>query len=549
MILIAWFPLSCYFVVVFYLILATATGPPLIPPNPPAVRKAVFERPEKSASVIKNSYPDVYDVFGHVCRAGTYVPNSRIRDMLHYNPPQETVQYLADCFARGLQYADTYKPIADGSETMLIDPNLQFVLNCLVVNHGENRCAVTKLVTSGSVLCKNSHGEHCISTMPGRTKQKVLIGSEVKGVEASIEECYSQCTTVCGDAAFELLRSGLKLEDCVIPGFMMAGTVCQFCAVYLIHDMFPVMVALSNVLCTIGTIEEQREIAVWHLRLVDHAQRTVNLLGRVQAPLDMSLVPSLAQLNVEHMFLKPVRPVYKNRSGDNDACRTMSTRSAQLNHIMRMYELMRKSCPDLEPDSENTIVLFPVGVLSMPSESVKESKGIFELIKKVCVEEGFEENDLFFSPIIVFPLLRDWRVDKPPEKLHSSYMAELDKAIAFMNTGTIAHMDLRPANIMWQERDGNAVIMKIIDFELSVIFSHSICPEWIEIIVSTHDYRYPFRVGDEQRRQLAEERHNLFFGKAIQDWLNSPTERFGEFMLNNGQEIVEEIFQTANEKI
>ena len=115
----------------------------------------------------------MYDVFGHVCRAGTYVPNSRIRDMLHYNPPQETVQYLADCFARGLQYADTYKPIAYGSETMLIDPNLQFVWNCLVVNHGENRCAVTKLVTSGSVLCKKSHGEHCISTMPGRTKQKV----------------------------------------------------------------------------------------------------------------------------------------------------------------------------------------------------------------------------------------------------------------------------------------------------------------------------------------------------------------------------------------
>ena len=59
-----------------------------------------------------------------------------------------------------------------------------------------------------------------------------------------------------------------------------------------------------------------------------------------------------------------------------------------------------------------------------------------------------------------------------------------------------------------------------------------------ELIVSTHDYRYPFRVGDEQRRQLAEERHNLFFGKAIRDWLNSPTERFREFMLNNGQEIL-----------
>ena len=83
-------------------------------------------------------------------------------------------------------------------------------------------------------------------------------------------------------------------------------------------------------------------------------------------------------------------------------------------------------------------------------------------------------------------------------------MAELDKAIAFMNTGTIAHMDLRPANIMWQERDGNAVIMKIIDFELSVIFSHSICPEWIELILSTNDYRYPFRVGDEQRRQATQ---------------------------------------------
>ena len=44
-------------------------------------------------------------------------------------------------------------------------------------------------------------------------------------------------------------------------------------------------------------------------------------------------------------------------------------------------------------------------------------------------------------------------------------------------------------------------------------------------------------------------RHNLFFGKAIRDWLNSPTEKFRKFMLNNGHEIVEEIFPTANEEI
>jgi hypothetical protein len=514
------------------------------PPNQSTSGKiAAFKIPDKSASVIANSLPETYDVFGHVCRSGTFVPNLRIRDLVRYSPSQESSQELADLFAHGLQYTDTYKHIAGGSEQKLVDPNLQFVLNTVIRIHGGDKCMVAKIVTNRSVLSKSAHGEHCITSIAGKFPQKVLVVTEVKSIEASIEECYSQCTTVCGDAAVDLRRCGLSQEDCVVPGFMMAGTVCQFCAVYLIADMFPVLVMLSDVLSTIGSIEQQLEIAQWHLRLILHAKETVKLLNMpTTVPLE---IPRMIQLNVTEMFLKPVRARNKGDTILSDPSLPISSRSSRLNTIMRMYKLMHKG-DGLGRNLENAPVLFPIGVLSMPDESVAESKDIFTMIKTVCLKEGFIEPDFFLSPIIAFPLLRDWNNEKPPQRLHASYMVELDNAIAFMNSGKVAHMDLRPANIMWQELTDNAVSMRIIDFEDAVIFTHTIPNDWIGVIVATHDFRYPFRVGDEAQRKVADERYNFFFREAIRRWLDSEENEFREFMVSHGQGIVEEIFPLQN---
>jgi hypothetical protein len=511
-----------------------------IPPIQPLSKIAEFNRPDKSASAIKNNNPEIYDVFGHVCRSGTFVPNRRIRDLVRYSPPQESSQELADLLAHGLLYTDTYKPIVGGSETMLIDLNLQFVLETVVRIHGEGRCMSAKIATNKSVLSKSAHSEHCITSMPGQATQKVLVGTEVKGLEASIEECYSQCTTVCGDAAVELRRCGLSQENCVVPGFMMAGTVCQFCAVYLMADMFPVLVMLSDVLSTIGSVEQQLEIAKWHLRLVLHAKQSVELL--LAANIADPKRPLGVRLNATEMFLKPVRPMNKINKASVDQQKTISNRGSRLNSIMRMYGLMHEA-NELQHNLENAPVLFPIGVLSMPDESVSESKEIFQLIKNVCTEEGFAESDFCFSPIIAFPLLRGWNNEKPPQRLHANYMVELGNAIAFMNGGNVAHMDLRPANIMWRELADNAVSMRIIDFEDAVIFTHTISADLIRVIVRTQDYRYPFRVGDDEQRQVADERHNRFFREAVKLWLLDSTDNtFTEFMTLYGQGIVENIF-------
>lgn len=508
---------------------------------PPPLKSAVFRTPDVSASAIANSARETYDVFGHVCREETYLPNLRTRMMTEYEPGAEDTQVLADSLSREILHVDTYKKVTRGSETFIVDQNLETILSSVLRQVGGRMLYVAKPTgPNRSVMSTSAKNEHCVVTSSATGSSSIVYGAEVKGLEASIEGCYSQLTTVCGDAAIELRRLGLNVDDYVVPGLAMAGRVCQFCAVYLIAAQFPVLVALSPILYTVGSPAEQYEMAQWHLRAFKHAKDTVDLLQRPHGP-QLSKMPSV-RLDIAKTFVKPVRALFKADSaaaGDN----TISQRKSRLNDIMRMYELIRRSASE----EQAALVLFPCGVIGMPDPSVKQSADIYDMLLKTCKEEGFLEEDLKHCPLMLFPLLEGWsggRHGGPPDTatLASAYLAKLRQAIDLLNLAGVAHMDLRPANIMWRVGREGELELKLIDFEDSVVFGRTVHPELVRSIVYRNDYRYPFRVGDEVGPLFARREHNEFYFKAVSMWAQQESAQdFDSFMDVHGQLIQEEV--------
>jgi hypothetical protein len=68
-----------------------------------------------------------------------------------------------------------------------------------------------------------------------------------------------------------------------------------------------------------------------------------------------------------------------------------------------------------------------------------------------------------------------------------------------------------------------------------VPFGQVIPPEFVQVIVFKADRRYPFKSGDEQRRQIARDLHNTFFLEAIRQWTCSEENSFTAFMNEGGK--------------
>jgi hypothetical protein len=77
---------------------------------------------------------------------------------------------------------------------------------------------------------------------------------------------------------------GLALEDCVVPGIVMTGSICQFCAIYLLENNFPVFVTLSPQLSPFSTFEEQEAVVDWRIHLVLVVKETAAKLLSPRVP-------------------------------------------------------------------------------------------------------------------------------------------------------------------------------------------------------------------------------------------------------------------------
>jgi hypothetical protein len=492
--------------------------------------------------------------------------------MLEYKPDEQHIINFKCALEQYLQFVDTFRILPGGSETVLFDLNLQHMLT-IMARFSNNLLfsAKTNYVSASMFLASTANPEHCLhikgsGSLPSAL---VVVGSEAKGLEASMRMCYPQLIAVSGSSAIEMHRLGLAREDCVVPGIAMAGACVQFCAVYLLEHNFPVFVALSPELSPFGSYEEQHAVAEWCLRLVEFARVTAE---RLSSRRQVKPLASELRLNMTGYFAKPVRRGWKQqhdiaeakagadadagaRAGDvgyDATCtRFVSIKNIRLNQIMRMYEKMRLVLKQQHAEF-GKVILFPEGVVAVPGADVTESEALRKMLIDLCVRDGFGGVDLRNCPLILFPRLsarEGWGTGKPSPSQRGQYLEQLFIAITVLNASQIAHLDLRPANIMWRERrdysaggevggECSQIELFLIDFEDAVLFNHIIPSEFVDAVVRSGDMRYPFKRGDEKEMQLAREFHNTFFFEAVSQWTSSDVSDFTGFMMMEGAKIL-----------
>jgi hypothetical protein len=137
-------------------------------------------------------------------------------------------------------------------------------------------------------------------------------------------------------------------------------------------------------------------------------------------------------------------------------------------------------------------------------------------------------------PVIVFDMLSapEWKNTKPPSALVLSYCCCVANAVLVLNNASVAHMDLRPANIMWRKCPSSEsdVEIRVIDLEDAVPFG--LCIKSVKALCT--DTRYPvFGDIDATEEVIATSMHNEWFCVSVTEWAKSDEENFTAFMDNN----------------
>ena len=342
-----------------------------------------------------------------------------------------------------LLFVGAFRGITGGSEKYAVDGNLQRLLSLMATFCSKRQISSHKFEISKEIiqLANSASPEHCLCFFDGSSSapQAVLV-SEVKALKDSMRQCYPQFITAGGESVIGLNRAGLSREDSVVPGIVMAGSCIQFCAVYLLEDTFPVMVAMSQEISPFGSDKDQQLIAAWCLRFVYLADETADMLlySKEKAKVNNNNSAKFS-LVINNYFAKPVRSSHES---PNDS-KLISSKFMKMNRLMEAYEILRLSCVDNNNDdiiSVEKVILFPVGVVSVPGSDVAESLAIRNMLIEVFNSDNFY-GDLTHCPLILYPRLFDrdgWRNDKPPKELCQFYKEQLTITIRALDTAKIA---------------------------------------------------------------------------------------------------------------
>ena len=171
--------------------------------------------------------------------------------------------------------------------------------------------------SSPYVISKGDIELHCLlanaTTLPEYTlyhHTTPLITSVCKGIEASTYAALPQCLQVCSDSAIELLRYGYKYDDCVIPAIVITGIYVEILCVYLLADNFPVIISLSRLLL-MNTYEGICALSKWVIALKHFAIETVSLHPQQQSQHHQQQEPTL--VHSRHTWQStPEEQVYDN---------------------------------------------------------------------------------------------------------------------------------------------------------------------------------------------------------------------------------------------
>jgi hypothetical protein len=541
-----------------------------------------------SASNIANSSQGIYDIFSSVCSFTAYVPNSRLRELQHSACSKGLdVARLMQRIKASFVHTKSFRPVVGGSETHIVDRNLQMCIDeALRMAAYEDLNKTLYPLMCGKILASSTKSEPCISILNRSLSSEDIPGcvSEAKGLEASCRMCQSQLITVGGGAAINLKSLGLEIENAVIPAISLTDNF-QFFGIYLMKDSFPVMTELTRCL---DPLADLMEISLWLLKITNFVKETADLLKLVNEP---SIPRMEAELSVGEYFFKPVRGVRKisqlnfenekfaleerdccKALGDNDSG-TGNERDEESIFCQGQYDIDSASSVSIQAlafspspvpskkyseadsflinlsynmnvyrqlyiiDHAYDFILFPEGVITVPGIDVLESREIRDALMS-CLHPNFEVLKMTHRPLIAFKLLSSrlgWSNIRPRKELHSAYLDQIAKAIEVMEKANVAHLDLRPSNIMWRQVDGSDqnIEIKIIDFEDAVMFGQLIPQSFIETVIHLPDYRYPFlHTWRNVERVLAVHEHNTFFHLLIDGWLTTTCEdsNFDEFM-------------------
>jgi hypothetical protein len=439
---------------------------------------------------------------------------------------------------------DTMRVYPGGSESNVVDVNLHVTLQTIAKLGYGNMIAVKQPATQMH-MAKSAHSEHSIYMHP--TKRMMLIGAECKGIEHSIRKCIPQLQAACGSTCLEMAQLGLDPDFCVVPGIAMAGGNIQFYAVHLLPKTFPVMVALSPELCLTGTAQDQLDIATWCVRLADFALENSAMISA--APASRALPEIAVALDMDNLFPKPVRDDHKIADQVASPSRPLhSGANGRLQRIMEIYARLHDRGSSTEGDHD--LVQFPLGVVTVPGPEVDESKKVRDLLIRRCVLAGFRISNYTYRPLLLFrglPAWNGWTTAKPPPELRAVYVQHLRRAVQLLNLAGVAHLDLRPSNIMWRRVDPahQLLAMNLTDFEDAQLFGMGISNRYVSLCDSRHPFtaeeiqaareshgRHQYQAGRGPPPQyiIACENHNTFYLDAITSWTQSTVIRFKAFM-------------------
>eukprot|EP01038_Epipyxis_sp_PR26KG_P016917 gene16917-23218_t len=231
--------------------------------------------PEVSASAIKNNYPECYDMYAQVCYAGTYVPNERIRELIAMRTDKSEQELLCARLIASIPHPVSFRKFNCGSETAVVDPCFQLVLNLCTSN---KTIAIKRNITDMNCMSFSScNPEPYISYPRGVTLNSLRYA--VTGQSISLK------------------KFGLSLADAAVPAIAFCGNSFQFGAVYLVEPCFPMFVVLSRVLSPFSSHEEQLELCSWLVKFKKISLRTCDLIDRVDVLEDSSITKPMLDMS------------------------------------------------------------------------------------------------------------------------------------------------------------------------------------------------------------------------------------------------------------
>lgn len=493
-----------------------------------------------------NQNRSIYDVFGLPCSPKSYIPNVRLRmlvdtyEALSKQGVNEDVHKFEYSLRQNLKSLHTWKNSSGGSESKICDPNLSKFLSMINTRVGED-------VVDTAVLKENLPFRLVLAKQSSRPEHRiqwgdyVIIASEAKGVEHSAHQAMIQAMELGGDAAVNMWRRGLSTDLAVVPVVLSYSSTLCICAVYLIPECYPVIVELSHPLSYL-TLEGRCCIARWGIVLAQFAVQTIDMLKSPGHVNRQNLERHLGLYIAPELFFKPLRDYHK---AETDSLKCRLNNGSHLRTNLELIMLAYNRIHVIEDAIE--LFLFPLGVVSYPCEMSPSYTQKIRLVMDECISRHFCHHKELVKdgcPVIVFDDLsgeRGWSSGKPTDDVVNSYIECVSKAVGVLNAAGIAHMDLRPANILWcrREESDTDVRIRVIDLEDAVPFGFYIRSS----DALRDDVRYPVFQADERSLIPAVASHNDWFCATVASWARqSEFDDYTSYMAANFQTFERDFF-------